>query len=70
LGEKLLVNLACNSDFHVNHKVLLHATNLRRGTDGFTSTLKEGMLWIFSPEKSDSFSQFQTRDLGYQRPAR
>jgi hypothetical protein len=25
--------------------------------DGFTSTLKEGMLKIFSPEKSDGFGR-------------
>jgi hypothetical protein len=31
--------------------VLLHAANLRRGTDGFTSPPKEGVLRIFSPEK-------------------
>jgi hypothetical protein len=34
---------------------LLHAANRRHGTDGFTSSPKEGMLWIFSPEKSDGF---------------
>jgi hypothetical protein len=47
LGEKWPVNLACDPDFHVNHRVLLHAANLRHGTDGFTSPPKEGMLWIF-----------------------
>jgi hypothetical protein len=51
-GEKWPVNLACDSYSHVNHGVLLHAANLRHGTDGFTSPLKEGMLWIFSPEKN------------------
>ena len=30
---------------------LLHAANLRHGTDGFTSPLKEGVLRIFSPLK-------------------
>jgi len=30
---------------------LLHAANLRHGTDGFTSPLKEGELRIFSPLK-------------------
>ena len=30
---------------------LLHATNLRHGTDGFTSPPKEGVLRIFSPLK-------------------
>ena len=28
---------------------LLHAVKLRHGTDGFTSTPKEGVLRIFSP---------------------
>ena len=28
---------------------LLHAANLRHGTDGFTSPLKEGVLRIFLP---------------------
>jgi hypothetical protein len=65
-GEKWPVNLAIDSDFHVHRRVLLHATNLRHGTDGFTSPLKEGMLWIFSPEKSD---WDRTRDLGYQMQA-
>jgi hypothetical protein len=55
LGEKWPVNLACYSDFHVNRRVLLHVANLRHGTDGFTSPPKEGMLRIFSPEKSDGF---------------
>jgi len=31
---------------------LLHAANLRHGTDGFISTLKEGVLRIFSPLKT------------------
>jgi hypothetical protein len=55
LGEKWPVNLACDSGFHVNHRDLLHAANLRHGTDGFTSPPKKGMLSIFSPEKSDGF---------------
>jgi hypothetical protein len=69
LGEKLQVNLACDFDYYVNRRVLLHAAKLRHGTDGFTSPQKEGMLWIFSPEKSDGFGRVRTRDLGYQRPA-
>jgi hypothetical protein len=36
---------------------LLHAANLRHGANGFTSLLKEGMLMIFSPKKSDGFGQ-------------
>jgi hypothetical protein len=57
LGDKLPVNLACDSNFHVNRRVLLHAANVRHGTDCFTSPPKEGMLWIFSPEKSDGFGR-------------
>jgi hypothetical protein len=55
LGEKRPVNLACDSDFHVNRSVLLHAANLRRGTNGFTSSPKEGMLWIFRPKNPAGF---------------
>jgi hypothetical protein len=35
----------------------------------FTSLPKEGMLMIFSPEKSDGFGRERTRDVWYQRPA-
>jgi hypothetical protein len=51
--EKWPVNLTCDFDFHLNRRVLLHVANLRHGTDGFTSPPKEGLVWIFSPEKSD-----------------
>jgi hypothetical protein len=64
LGEKWPVSLACDSDFHVNRWVFLHATNLRHWTDSFTSPPKEGMLWIFSPEKSDGFDRVRTRSRG------
>jgi hypothetical protein len=37
-----------------NSRDLLHAANLRRGTDGFTSTPKEGVMRIFSPLKIQS----------------
>jgi hypothetical protein len=33
-------------------RVLLHAVNLRHGTDGFTSPPKEGVLRILSPLKN------------------
>ena len=39
------------TDFHVTSRDLLHAVNLRHGTDGFTSPAKEGVLRIFSPWK-------------------
>ena len=38
-------------DFHVAFRNLLHAVNIRHGTDGFTSPPKEGELRIFSPWK-------------------
>jgi hypothetical protein len=38
-------------------RMFLHAADLRHGTNGFTSLPKEGMLRIFSLEKSDGFSR-------------
>jgi hypothetical protein len=35
----------------------LHAAKLRYGKDGFTSPPMEGVLRIFSPEKSDGFGR-------------
>jgi hypothetical protein len=43
--------LLSNSEFQPIWRDLLHAENLRHGTDGFTSSPKEGMLRIFSPWK-------------------
>ena len=34
-------------DFHVTFRDLLHAVNLRHGTNGFTSLSREGLLRIF-----------------------
>ena len=34
-------------DFHVTFRDLLHAVNLRHGTNGFTSLPKEGVFRIF-----------------------
>jgi hypothetical protein len=44
-------NFAEMLDFHGTFSDLLHAANLRHGTDGFTSPPKEGVLRIFSPLK-------------------
>ena len=38
-------------DFYGTFRDLLHAANLRHGTDGFTSPPKEGVLRILSPLK-------------------
>ena len=36
-------------DFRVTFRDLLHAVNLRHGTEGFTSSPKEAVLRILSP---------------------
>jgi hypothetical protein len=51
MGEKWPVILPTNGEFHAIWRDLLHTTNLRRGTDSFTSPPKEGMLRIFSQWK-------------------
>ena len=43
-------------DFHVTFRDLLHAVNLRHGTDGFTSLPKEGVLRIFFALKNPTAS--------------
>ena len=43
-------------DFHVTFRDLLHAVNLRHGTDGFTSPPKEGVLRIFFALKNPTAS--------------
>jgi hypothetical protein len=43
-------------------RVLLHAVNLRQGTDGFTSPPKKGALRILSPLKSIVLSRVWTRE--------
>jgi hypothetical protein len=39
------------ASFHAS-RILLHAVNLRHGTDGFASPPKEGVLRILLPLKS------------------
>jgi hypothetical protein len=62
-------NFAESDDFHVNLGFFT-CRKARHGADGFTSPPKEGVLRIFSPEKSDGFGRVSTRELGYQRSAR
>jgi hypothetical protein len=64
MGEKWLVNMACDSDFHVNRRILLHAAKLRHGTDGFTSPLKEGTLWIFHLKNPTASASIEPAILG------
>ena len=52
-------------DFHLTFRDLLHAVNLRHGTNGFTSLPKEGVLKIFSPWKNPTASAwFEPVNLG------
>jgi len=64
MGEKLpgiLQKVAISTSIWV----LLHAVNLRHGTDDFTSPPKEGVLRIFSPEKNPTASAgFEPANLG------
>jgi hypothetical protein len=58
MGEEMadsILRTTCH--FHGKCTDLLHAANLRHETDGYTSPPKEGMLRIFSPEKSYGFSR-------------
>jgi hypothetical protein len=68
LGEKWPVNLACDSDFHVNRRDLLHAENLRHGTDIFTSPPKEGMLWFCRPKNPTASAGFEPAILSTRGP--
>ena len=52
-------------DFHVTFKELLHAVNLRHGTNGFTSLPKEAVLRIFFALKNPTASAgFEPANLG------
>ena len=49
----------------IHFRVLLHAVNLRHGTDGFTSPPKEGVLRIFFALKNPTASVgFEPANLG------
>ena len=47
-GREMFRQISSRIRLPRNSRDLLHATNLRRGTDGFTSPPKEGVLRIFS----------------------
>jgi len=48
-GREMFGKFCLNAGFHATFRDLLHAVKLRHGTDGFTSSPKEGVLRIFSP---------------------
>ena len=52
-------------DFHVTFRDVLHAVNLRHGTDNFTYPPKEGMLRIFFALKNPTASVgFEPANVG------
>jgi hypothetical protein len=57
MGEKWPVKFSLTMLLPRHCMVLEHAAKLRHGTDGFTFPPKEGMLRIFSSEKSDGFGR-------------
>jgi hypothetical protein len=52
MGEKHGRSILLTKHLFHARRVLLHAVNLRHGTDGFTSPPKEGVLRILSLLKS------------------
>jgi hypothetical protein len=50
-GREMFLQISPRMRLPRNSRDLLHAANLRHGTDGFTSPPKEGVLRIFSPLK-------------------
>ena len=51
LGREMFLQISPRIRFPRNSRDLLHAANLRHGSDGFASPPKEGVLRIFSPLK-------------------
>ena len=50
-GREMFRQISSRIRLPLNSRDLLHAANLRHGTEGFTSPPKEGVLRIFSPLK-------------------
>jgi len=50
-GLEMFRQISSRIRLSLNSRDLLHAANLRHGTDGFNSPPKEGVLRIFSPLK-------------------
>jgi hypothetical protein len=59
IGREMAGQFGLRFRLHVNRRVVLHAAKLRHGIGGFTSPPKEGMLWIFSVQKSEWFGRLR-----------
>jgi hypothetical protein len=65
MGEKWPVKFSQTIRLPRNSWVLLHAANLRRGTDGFTSPPKECTLRIFfRPKNPMASAGFEPANMG------
>jgi hypothetical protein len=65
MDNNMAAQFCLQSIFFHARKVLLHAVNLRHGTDGFTSPPKEVVLRIFITLKNPSSSAgFEPANLG------
>jgi len=64
-GREMFRQISSRIRLPRNSRDLLHATNMRHGTDGFTSPPKEGVLWIFFALKNPTASAgFEPANLG------
>ena len=64
-GREMFRHVSSRIRFPRNSRDLLHAANLRHGTDGFTSPPKEGVLRIFFALKNPTASaRFEPANLG------
>jgi hypothetical protein len=64
-GREMFRQISSRIQLPRSSRDLLHATNLRHGTDGFTSLPKEGTLRIFLPLKNPTASAgFEPANLG------
>ena len=56
-GREMFRKISSRIQLPRNSRYLLHAANLRHGTDSFTSSPKEGVLKIFCPLKIRGFGR-------------
>jgi hypothetical protein len=64
-GQEMFRQISSRIRLPHNSRDLLHAANLRHGTDGFTSPPKKGMLSIsFALKNPTASAGFETANLG------
>ena len=63
-GQEMFRQISSRIRLPRNSRDLLHAANLRHGTDGFTSPPKEGVLRIFCPKNPTALAGCEPTNLG------